>query len=375
MERYKKIGLLLCGMVLMMQSCVTNNLDDCPDSIRYALSFIYTLHTEDSDRTIDGDYAGFDRFYKDVDKLFIYVFDATTGICVYADTAKLLSPFSNDFTYSLPLNVGRYNIITWGWGRSQGDKTLDISTAIIPIVIPGATSINNAKLQLEKATIEGKLENIFYSELKNVEINAFMSRVDTMPLMNITNTIRIVIPDALSAAMQDAISISIVGDDGAYYFNSTNRSSDYDNGDYFRTGFNAPNILSSSGNVVYSPFNKYRTDSILRADPIQLVHPHTGTGRDSMLIVEISTLRLLQDNDNMNIVIKWNGKTITLPLLEILQEGLTSSVQRNLDRYHRWQIVFNITQLSKDETFLTVHIYALDWHVVIQKENVGGVWN
>ena len=371
MEYCKKIGLLLCGIMLMMQGCVTNNLDDCPDSIRYSLSFIYTLHTEESNRTIDGEYAGYDRFYSDVDKIFVYVFDATTGICVYADTAKLLAPFPDDYTYSLPLNVGKYNIITWGWGRYKKDQTLNMSTAIIPIVVPGVTSFDNARLQLQETTINGQLENIFYSERKNVEINAFMSRIDTMPLMNITNTIRIVIPDAVSSAMQDAIDISIVGDDGAYYFNSTNRSSDYNAGDYFRTGFNAPNVLVRSDNYTYFPFNTYRTDSILRVDPIYMVNPYTGTGRDSMLIVEMSTLRLLQDNPNMDIIIKWNGRTMTLPLIKILQEGLPNNrTQYNLDLYHRWQILFNITN-----TFVTIHIYVMDWHVVLSSEDLGGAWN
>ena len=166
MECYKKIGLLLCITILMLQGCVTNNLDDCPDAVRYALSFKYTLHTETSNRLIDGEY---DRFYDDVDKLFIYVFDVTTKKCVYADTATILAPFTENYIYPIPLNTGKYDIITWGWGRNPGDNSLKMSTAIVPRIIPGSTNIDEARLQIEEKTCNGQLERIFYSETRNVE--------------------------------------------------------------------------------------------------------------------------------------------------------------------------------------------------------------
>ena len=350
-----------------MQGCVTNNLDDCPEAIRYAIAFKYTLHTEESDRYYNGEY---DRFYEDVDKMFVYVFDATTKLCVYADTAKLLAPFENDFIYPIPLSVGKYNIITWGWGRNKGTQSLNISTAIIPNIVVNSTSIDNARLQLERTVVDGQLENIFYSECKNVEINSFMSRVDTLPLMNITNMVRIVIADARTAQKQDEITVSIQGDDGAYSFNSVIRSTieSYPDGNgYFKSGSNAPDFSGGNrDNVTYYPFKIYRTDSILRADPINIVDPYPVTGRDSLLVVEISTLRLLKDNANMSLVLDWNGKKKSYSLLELLQAGLSSRVQYNLDRYHRWQIVLNV-----DETYTSVHIYTMSWHVVYTPTIIG----
>ena len=369
MECYKKIGLLLCSMMFVMQSCVTNNLDDCPDAIRYAIAFKYTLHTEDSDRNINGEY---DRFYKDVDKMFIYVFDEQTKLCVYSDTATLRSPFENDFIYPIPLSVGKYNIITWGWGRNQGNQSLNISTAIIPTVVPNVTSIDDARLQLEKSVINGQLEKIFYSEKRNVEIGAFMSRIDTLPLMNITNMVRVVISDLTTASMQDDTSISIEGDDGAYLFNSISRSSNsYPGGEgYFKSGNNAPDFWGGNrSDVTYIPFKTYRTDSILKFDPIYIVNPYEGSGRDSMLVVEISSLRLLEDNANMRLIINSEGKRRSYSLVGLLQEGISSRVQYNLDRYHRWQIVFEIR-----ETYVTIHIYSMNWHVVKVITDIGGYY-
>jgi len=358
MECYKKIGLLLCGTMMMLQSCVTNNLDDCPDSIRYAIAFEYTLHTGEND-----------RFYDDVDKMYVYVFDAVTRVCVYADTATLLAPFVSDFVYPLPLDAGNYDIIAWGWGRNPGDRALKMSTAVIPTVVVGLTSIDDARLQLEEATCSGQLERIFYSEHRNVEVSAFVSRVDTLPLMNITNQIRIVLPDVKTAGMQDKMTISIVGNDGAYYFNSVSRSPDNGEG-YFKSGNNAPDIDGGRGAVTYLPYVIYRTDSILLADPIYMTDPYTGTGLDSMMIVEISSLRLVQNNANMKVILNYNdGEVIKeLPLLELLQTGMSGRIQTNLDTYSRWQLehyMFN--------THLTVHIYAMDWHVIYRETGMGGI--
>jgi hypothetical protein len=343
MDCYKKTGLFLCVVfMLIMQGCVGNDLDECPEAIRYSVAFKYTLHTDESD-----------RFYDDVDKMYIYVFDAETDTCVYADTATILAPFGNDYTYPLPLNVGRYNIITWGWGRNTGDFSLKRNTAVIPVIVPKRTTIDEARLLLEEKMIDGRLEKTFYGELRNVDIPAFISRIDTMPLMNLTNQIRVVIPDARTAAEQDRISIYISGDNGAYHFESGN---------------NAPAIDGTKGVVTYLPHISYRTDSILLADPVYTAESYTGTGRDSMLIVEISTLRLVQFDANMKLCLDLGSKVIQLPLIEILQAGISSNIQYNLDKYDRWQVLYNYRSTSA-----TVHVYVMDWHVVYVPTDVGGI--
>jgi hypothetical protein len=352
MDCYKKIGLLLCGMMLLMQGCVTNDLDDCPDAIRYALSFDYTVHAD-----------VYDRFYEDVDKMVVYAFDAATGLCVYADTATLLAPFEKDFTYSLPLNVGKYDIITWGWGRNTGDLTLKRSSTIIPNIIPGKTNIQDARFLLEEKLSDGRLEKNFYGELHDVEIPAFMSRVDTLRLVNLVNKIRVVLPDVNTAELQDKVEIYIKGDNGAYLFGGTPIVNPDKGVTYY-----APNIDPARGSVTTLPYTIYRTDSILIADPIYRTEPYTGkgVGKDSLMVAEFSILRLVQNNENMKLVIKKNNNhSVELPLLDILQSGFAANVQYNLDKYDRWQLFF-----SAAESYVTVHIYVMDWHYIHMLEEI-----
>ena len=371
MECFKKIGLLLCISMLMLQGCVTNTLDDCPEAIRYALAFKYTLHTDRSNRP-----SG-DRFCDDVDKMFVYVFDATTSKCVFVDTLKLRGPFGEDYTYPISLNIGKYDIIAWGWGRNPGDDSLKVSTAIIPLVIPGTTTIDNARLQIEKNTINGQLEKIFYSEMRDVNIPAFISRVDTMPLMNISNLIRVVIKDAKTAKMQDEMDVSITSNDGVYFFDSRSPSRDdsYGTSGYFRSGNNAPDIDGRYENVTYLPYKKYRTDSILKADPIH-IDGYSGSGRDSVLVLDMSLLRLVQDNQNTELVVDYNGDITKFDIIEILQTAINRAnllprgAQYHMDRYHRWQI-----SISKTGTNVTVTVSVLDWHLVLVDRPIGdGFW-
>jgi hypothetical protein len=323
--------------------------DNCPDAIKYVLSFDYTIHAD-----------GYDRFYDDVDKMVVYVFDAATGSCVYADTTTLLAPFEKDFTYTLPLNVGKYDIITWGWGRNTGSLELKRSSTIIPNIIPG-TNIQNARFLLEKNLNDGRLEKNFYGELHDVEISAFTSREDTMRLMNLVNQIRIVFPDINTAELQDKVEINIKGYNGAYFF----EGSPFYNSDK-KVMYYAPNMDPIQGIVTTRPYKIYRTDSVLLADPIYLAGLPSGTGKDSMLVADISVLRLVQSDENMKAVINVNNYLIELPLLEILQSGFSSNVQYYLDKYDRWQLFINT-----NETYGTIHIYVADWHFVYQRAEAG----
>jgi hypothetical protein len=346
MDRYKKTGFLLCMIYgLIVQGCVKNNLEDCPEVIGYSLTFRYTLHTDE-----------YDRFYDDVDKLFVYVFDSETDICVYADTANLLAPFGNDYTYPLLLSVGKYNIITWGWGRNSGDLSLKRSSTVIPTVIPGRTTINEARLLLEERLIDGRLEKTFYGERRNVEIHAFTSRTDTVSLMNIMNQIRLVVPAANTAAEQNKITISIAGNNGAYRFKSAN---------------NAPEIDTNKGIVTYMPYATYRTDSVLKVDPINISKPYTGSGRDSMLIVEISTLRLVADDSELVLLFNMDNKVVEIPLVKMIVEKLASrissnQIQYNLDKYYRWQITYDYTSTSA-----TASVDILDWSSIENDTEIG----
>ncbi len=345
MESYKKAGLLLCSMMILLQSCVMNTLDDCPDAIRYSVAFRYTLHTDpDTDN----------RFSDDVDKMFIYVFDAATGVCVHADTTSMLAPFEPDYTYALPVTAGKYDIITCGWGRNTGDSSLRRSSAVIPAVIPGETTIDEATFMLEKTISDFKIEKTFFGDLRHVEISSFVSRVDTIDVINISNQIRVVIPDITTLEEKKNLTVRIESKNGAYSFEDD--------------GTSTPILKPGEEKAIeYLPYAVYHTDSILRADPI--LGSTTYANADSMYVLEFSTLRLFAQDSETQLIFTYNGREIKFKLLELLKAGITDpDVQMHLDKYYRWQIEYKIKT-----THVTVRISTIKWRVSYQPTDIGGI--
>jgi hypothetical protein len=382
MECIRKVGFLLCVITLIaLQGCVRNDLEDCPPSVRYALSFEYLLHTTDADG--DGIYGGKgdNLFVEDVDKLHIYVFDSNSllpdgssnpnyGKCIYADTT-LTGPFTEGYIYPLPLNQGAYDIIVWGWGRNTGSRDLKRSTCIIPDPIePGKTSINEARLILNELNdnvrdIYGKIEKTFYGEIANNIIPPFVSKVDTVDLMNISKLIRIIIPDIETDPYtfpnwRDDLNITIKGDNGAYLFKST---------------AGGPSIDPVLGRVTDNPHQRFFSDSILEKDPIHSVS--FGNNNHVGLVVDISTLRLVLGNANMKVAFEWKNSKgedeyFELSLIDLVTRNpnyaWSNNVQRDLDRDDCWEIIFPITN-----TYLSVATRVMQWQIVKQDVGVGGL--
>jgi hypothetical protein len=381
MECIKKIGFLLCVMALMtLQGCVRNDLEDCPSSIRYAISFEYLLHTMDVNG--DGIYGGEgdDLFAEGVDKLHIYVFDSESslldgtpnpnyGKCIYADTT-LTGPFEKGAVYPLPLNRGTYDIIVWGWGRNTGSRELRRSTCIIPDPIePGKTTINEARLILNELNdnvrnVYGKIEKTFYGEITNDIIPAFISRIDTVDLMNLSKLIRIIIPDIEADPFtfpnwREGLNIKIQGDNGAYLFHPT---------------AGGPSIDPISGLITENPYQRLFTDSVLENDPIY----SRGFGNNNHvgLVVDISTLRLLETDGNMKVMFDWKNsmgedKHLELSLIELLTKTVyawSANRQQDLDREDRWEIIFPVTS-----SYISVATNIMQWHIIKQDAGVGGI--
>jgi hypothetical protein len=316
--------------------------------------------------------------------MHVYVFDNTTGICVYADTT-LTGPFPKGYIYYLPLDAGTYDIIIWGWGRDTGNPNLHRSTGTIPAKIePGVTNITEARFILNELTnasranneVNGKIEKTFYGEIPHRVIPPIMADVDTVSLMNISKTIRIIIPDAAEDTVSfrnwKNIQITIEGDNGAYLFTPN---------------ANSPVIDHANGLVVDNPFQKLYTDSVLMNDPIysKFFPGKSATVVDSGLVVDISTLRLLAFNDNMKLVIRWTDalgvpQYREIPFMELLRkaiaqgdyfwDGTPAGYQIVFDRVDAWEIMFYIT-----ETWLTastpIQVSMMDWHVIVSDVEIG----
>jgi len=140
-------------------------------SIHYALAFEYTNHTGNTD-----------RFYDEVKKINLYVFDEN-GLVL---TTSATGPFEKGFKIPLNLPTGRYTIITWG-NMLEGQPF-----AVTPAFVPGVTTIQEARLVLRQYADNLRLENLFFGE-REVDIPLYYSKTDTVSLINNTHNVRVVL--------------------------------------------------------------------------------------------------------------------------------------------------------------------------------------
>jgi hypothetical protein len=147
---------------------------------------------------------------------------------------------------------------------------------------------------------------------------------------------------------------------------------------------------ASYDKIEYLPCAIYRTDSILNRDPI-LTDTYKGSGLDSILVTDFSTLRLFKNDDpfwttfsDAYLVFEWvdeNGVKygvggdypgLTISLTELLGAGLVKMgrtySQRELDKINRWEIRMDLW-----ETYMTGVIHVLGWEVQI-KNVTGGLY-
>ena len=235
MVRFKFLLLSMLCLLVVAQSCVHGDLDDCPPMVRYAVAFDYTNHTGNND-----------RFYDDVKKINLYVFDE--GGLIYT-TVTELSPYETNFNIPLDLPMGNYDIIAWGNVLDEGDFDF-------PRAITKGTSFDETRLFLQREAdnfSNEELDKLFFGVLNNVEIPLYVSRIDTMSLLNNTNKVRIVLhwdhTGELKATEEivnyDEVSVRLSASNAEYNFE---------------------NNFVSENNVVYTPWAYYLTDSILKAD-------------------------------------------------------------------------------------------------------------
>ncbi len=243
MKRHKLLIFpIFCLIFFILQSCVHGDLDDCPPMVRYAVAFQYT----NTNRT-----KALDRFYDDVKKINLYVFDENN--LIYTTTTKI-SPYESNFNIPLDLPMGKYHIIAWGNVLDDANFTITPEDFVI-----GQTSLDDVRLTLNRianqfsttASAE-ELDKLFYGEI-DTEIPLYISRIDTIGLINNTNNVRIVLHWDHSGELKE-----------------TDEKIDYDEVRVRLNGSNAiygfGNNLVGTDNVVYMPWSYYYTDSILNVD-------------------------------------------------------------------------------------------------------------
>lgn len=310
--------------LMLIQSCVHGNLDECPPSIRYAMSFEYTNNTD-----------GIDRFYEDVKKVNLFIFDKNGK---FISTKEVVGPFEQNFNIPLDLPQGSYKIITWG-NALEGDHT------IIPTnFVEGVTTIDQARIELNLAAdrmSDDELEKLFYGE-KNVTIAPFTSKVDTISLDNNTNKVRIVLYD-IGAIAPGIISMRIVGNNADYDFHN-----------------------NPIGNVTYLPYETFNDGQILDTDTWFTKLKDLPTSANVAQVADFSMLRLME-NQNFKLEITLDNGTKELiyvdDIIRLLKEaGKKNSIsidQAYLDKQDIYEII-----LPWPTTTGTMHLIINGWHLI-----------
>ena len=367
MVRYKLLILSMLCLMFIVQSCVHGDLDDCPPMVRYAVAFEYTEHTGRED-----------RFYDDVKKINLYVFDEKN--LVYTTTTEL-SPYDENFNIPLDLPMGVYHIIAWG-------NVLDNQPfSIIPNdFVKGKTTLNEARLILEKTAGElndTELEKLFFGELSNVEIPLYTSRIDTVPLMNNTERVRVVlhwdfskIAGSYTPVNHDNIVVRLEGSNSVYRFDN--------------------NRVPTA--VKYAPFTKYLSnqlvDSIITGDKREWLKINYYSDDFSSIskttIYDFTILRFFKDIP-LNLIVEYaapmsDGSFLITPIANVDIVSRNTGFEylfmnRNIAEA-QWQRTFDINELYEVDmyiiqnngffdSFTTGNIKILDW-IKNNQEDGGG---
>jgi hypothetical protein len=239
--------------------------------VNYAVAFQYTLHTGKTD-----------RFYNDVKKINLYVFDEYN--LVYTTTTEM-SPYEANFNIPLDLPMGNYHIIAWG------NVLEDQPFLITPDeFVKGETTLEEARLVLQREAdnlSQSELEKLFYGEI-DAEIPLYVDRTDTIPLMNNTNNVRVVLHWDHSGVVNptedrvdyDEVIVRLRGSNARYNF---------------RNGFE-PNT------VVYAPYRTDTTAAILAEDNASdwltiYYWPDEIHAISDSTVYDFKVLRLVVDNE------------------------------------------------------------------------------
>lgn len=359
MERFKYAFLLPILCLFFLQGCVHGDLEDCPPMVRYAVAFKYTDHTENGD-----------RFYDDVKKINLYVFDENN--LVYTTTTEL-SPYDDNFNIPLDLPMGNYTIVAWG-------NVLDNEPFLITpnSFVAGETTLNEARLTLQN-TANGlnntQLEKLFFGEIK-AEIPLYYSRIDTLSLINDTKRIRVAIHwDFSKVNLEDRVDMEFV----KVHLDGVNAKYKFDN-----------NIVSTS--VTYEPYAVLTSDSVDKNKEWKNIYFYSTEfdKNQKSVYYDFTVLRLLKDVPSslkdipLSLFVNYeipmsDGSFLVYNILPELginiagrsegfqylfaSEGIPSNEWQNIfNKYDYYRIDLYVVQSDKyKNTFITGGIQINDW--------------
>ncbi len=173
---------------LMLSSCITADLQECPNE--YNLRIVF-------DRNML--YA--DAFASRVKSVDIQVFDHATGVPVYRHTESGESLASGSYTVTLPIPAGTYDILCWG-GLNEGNS--------FGYAEPGAEALSRQGMLLRTAdgASSERLNDLYHgmltatSYIDNNDIGSFEPQTKTIYLTKDTNRVNVVLLNLDGTEMQ-----------------------------------------------------------------------------------------------------------------------------------------------------------------------------
>lgn len=349
MVRSKLFILSIVSLMFFAQSCVHGDLDDCPPMVRYAVAFGYTNHTGKTD-----------RFYDDVKKINLYVFDANN--LIYTTTTEL-SPYETNFNIPLDdLPMGNYHIIAWG-------NVLDGQPfSVTPDeFVKGETTLAEARLILQREAenlSQEELEKLFYGELPNVEIPLYVSQIDTMLLTNNTNRVRVVLHWDHTGEIRE-----------------TEDQIDYDEVRVYTTASNAvynfSNQFTGTNNVLYKPYQYFYTGSILETDKrdheLMISYYTKGAIEEitNTCVYDFTILRMMP-NSPVQLIVERKKPAVNDPYnlatVDIIDGFITlfdsegfSNKQHTFDKYENYRVDFYFSYDKLMNTYVSGALNVVPW--------------
>ena len=347
MVRKKFLLSALCFLFIIMQSCVHGGLDDCPPMVNYAVAFEYTHHAWIND-----------RFYDDVKKINLFVFDKKNNL-VYT-TAEGLSPYETNFKIPFELPMGNYHILAWG--NVLADQPFTVSPTDF---VKGVTKLSDAKLALQRQAgnlCQRDMDKLLFGEI-DVEIPLYFSRVDTVPLINDTKKIRVVIHwDHTGQPGEiidyDEVQVRLEASNAIYNFS---------------------NQLTGTNNVIYKPFDySYKGDKAARDFESKVNYGNYDLIKEisNSCVYDFTSLRIVTNSPIM-LVVERKKSTVSTPVtianINIIQsfiglfdeqKVLVSNRQSNFDKYDNYRMDLYFTYERIAGEYVTGGFRINDWHEV-----------
>lgn len=311
----------LIGIMMFAASCDNTIYDDIqPCDVQVQFNYDYNM-------------AYTNQFGRQTQKVSVFVFDENGKfVAVFHDEKP---QFENDYNMPLSLLPGKYTFVAY--------SGLDENYAAVNLT-PGTSTVEDLKVVVNRTSEEinnTEFSPLLHGIIRNVEVTGLYGHTVVVPMMKLTNKIRIVFQD-LSAEKTSQI--------------------DVNNYDFEITGANGS----------YNGAGASLTDVLLHYTPYYSVNLEGGGAA-----VELNTLRLMVDKEYRLIIRdKQTGEVlldtdlISLLLQTKFYENNALSDQEYLDRQDMYAIVFafNGRPVTK-ETFISVGIWINDWLVREQEVN------